>query len=229
MGSGRIHMGGVNPTAAASLAERVSRGTYHDIESARHSARLLEDGYHFYIKFGGGQNVARGLQHDLRQELTKIGMTGDHLSRLVEATGRFCVRMEAMPGGFPDRLHGANVEITELRQLARAAALNLEDDSPSESSLGTFHTLLDEFIRFRALQRTLMGVSPALFFDTHPLQSLGNDSVGLMLQIRRDITIADLEGVVAFWKSGDVVTPDARDGIIQVSDLLTNARKAGVI
>lgn len=216
---GIIRMAPRDVNTAVIVRDYIGAGFQHaHFDSIRTFARNLEDGYRVFIKYGGGQNLFRAFNTDLTKECQRLEIDLDQLGDAVNTVAAYCVANEKLDGNgewkFDDRLDLLNIELSDLVRLGREEFCIL---LPSNAQA---LKLVDELVRFQAIQQALKGSSVTVTFNGAPLNAIATDKPSIISRIHRaGYTIEQLEGAVAFMKDG-TIEPVVDNGTVTVSALM---------
>ena len=188
-------------------------------------AGQIDGGYQIYVKIDRGKNVHRAFNMELEAEFRRLEISVEEADNLVEAVANWCMKNEVLQEGelvFPARFEKMGIELADLVRLARGSnILSFRGDDPK------LIALVDEYVRFSAVQQACRGLKTTVRFHDRPLNALAVDRVQLILDIRGEgYSMDELDGAIAFWQDG-AIAPVIAQNTVQVSALIGALRAAG--
>lgn len=188
-------------------------------------AGQIDGGFQIYVKIDRGKNVHRAFDLELEAEFKKLEISVEDALNLVEAVANWCMKNEVMQEGepvFPSRLEKTGVELADLVRLARGS--NVLYFRGNDQKL---IALVDEYVRFVAVQQAVRNKKPAMTFHSQPLDALAADRVQIIMGMHKEnFTVEELEGAIEFWRDG-TIAPAVVDGAVEVSTLMQALKAAG--
>jgi len=203
---------------------------YINYDLIRGKAIDLQNGYLFFVKYDNGNNLSMAFDNQIDSLAITLAKSFEEIGTIVDTIAAYCVSHEKVNGlgewEFERRLEGTSLYLLDLVKLSREEGCYLiEPTNPKALQL------IDELVRFQAIQQALKSHPVSLVHDGRPLVGLAVDKPKMIAGLHRaGYTVEQLEGVVAFWKDGLIEPqPVIENNVLTVNNLMQAAKNADVI
>lgn len=195
-----------------------NRFNHTGLASVRTFAKNLEVGYRFFIKYDGGKNLSKAFDNEMQDLCKRLEIDVFELGCAVNSISAYCVKHEVLDENgewkFADRLDAASIDLADLVKLSREEHCVLYPANPVAL------IMIDELVRFQAVQKDLKAYSFALQFEGKPLDAIAVDRPVMISRMRRaGFTVDLLEGALSMVKDQSLA-PNIVNGVVSVESLM---------